>query len=87
VLKTNISGPIRFDLVLSAKHWVLERNRVLGKAVTGPREWRIDCTANESFVTVATAIRYVANMGDKTTDPVVKKNANKTLVILKKLKE
>jgi len=40
---------------------------------------------SEQWITVSTAIRYVTEMRDKTSDPAMKQNANATLAKLKSL--
>ncbi len=55
------------------------------KEVTGPSEWRIDGSQGSPWTTVNTAIRYVLEMRDKSTDPVIERNADDTLAKLLKL--
>jgi hypothetical protein len=62
-----------------------ERNTV-DKEKLGPPRWQIKGSPNifleMPWTTVNTAIRYVLEVRSKTTDPVVKKNADNTLTAL-----
>jgi hypothetical protein len=75
-----------FHLVLTNKYWKLGPDGKLLEETTGPPEWRISPQLS-LWTTVNPAILYVRKMRDKTTDPVIKKNADKTLAILKKLRD
>jgi len=44
--------------------------------------WKIDAMESRPWTTVNTAIRYVLEMRNKTTDPAIKKNADDTLAKL-----
>jgi len=80
-----LRGPyIPFHVVLTSKHWEFRPDGTLAPEIKGPAQWRIDCTENELWVNEATAVRYVTDARDKTTDPVVKKNADDTLAKLRK---
>jgi hypothetical protein len=46
---------------------------------TGYFVWRVTDPEGPSWTTVNTAIRYVLEMRNKTTNPVIKKNADRTL--------
>ena len=84
---TLLAGPlIKFDLVLTGKHWELNQDGGVGKEVTGPPEWRIDCSERALWVDVDAAIHYVTQLRDKTIDPAIKKNADQTLAKLLKLR-
>jgi hypothetical protein len=52
-----------------------------------PQTWKIQNPQSYGFVTLATAIRFVAEQAGKTDDPDLKKRANETLVTLKRLKQ
>ena len=58
---------------------------LLTKRPTGTRIWQIKGSQGRSFTTVNTAIRYVLEQRDKAHDPIMKKNADQTLQILKRL--
>jgi len=55
------------------------------KRPTGSRVWIIKGAQGQPVTTVNTAIRYVLEMQEKTTDPVIKKNADQTLAQLLRL--
>lgn len=69
-------------LVLTDKHWEFESDGNTEKEVGGPPAWRIENPEPLLWVTVDTAVRYVTQIRDKTTDPVIKKNADQTLTKL-----
>ncbi len=48
-------------------------------------EWRIEGPLQVRRATVAFAIKYVADMCDKSHDPVVRRNANNTIAALKRV--
>ncbi len=75
-----------YHLLLTDKHWEIGPDGVAEKQVTGPLAWRIENAEPIFWLTVETAIRYVTEMRDKTTDPAIKKNAEQTLAKLKKLR-
>jgi hypothetical protein len=52
---------------------------------TGPEEWQIREPPGLPWTTVNTAVRYVLERREKSNDPVIKKNADKTLAWLLKL--
>jgi hypothetical protein len=55
------------------------------KKPAGYRVWQIQGSPGPPWTTVNTAIRYVLEMRDKTTDPAIKKNADQTLAKLLRL--
>lgn len=69
-------------LFLSAKHWERAPDGKTEKEVVGPPEWRIEGRPSRS-ASVDAAIIYVTKMSAKTTDPAIKKNALRTLAVLK----
>lgn len=56
-----------FDLLLASKR---------------PVGWRIEDAPFEPLVTLDTAMRYAKQVSDKSTEPIVKRNATRTLSIL-----
>ncbi len=70
-----------FSLLLSDKRWQIAKDGTV-KELDGPLAWRIEDTSFEPLITLDTAIRYVWQARDKTTDPVIKSNAARTLTIL-----
>lgn len=55
------------------------------KTVEDPPAWHIEGQEEQSFATVNAAIRYVLEMRNITRDPVIKRNADKTLRTLLRL--
>jgi hypothetical protein len=49
-------------------------------------EWRIAGSPPEPHLTISAAVSYIKQMRDKTTDAAVRKNAEKTLVALSRLR-
>lgn len=80
---------LTYILLLSEKPWDWEAapDGTRAKEFTGPLAWRIyRFDPSEPWISLDTAIRYVTEMRDKTTDPAIKKNADETLAILLKLR-
>lgn len=75
-----------YTFVFSEKHWESAPDGTT-KEITGPLAWRIEKYPPEPWITIDTAIRYVTEMRDKTTDPAIKKNADHTLSVLQRLVE
>lgn len=71
-----------YHLVLTDKHWEAEPNGQM-KEVTGSSHWEIEGPLTWRWTTVEPAIRYVADMSEKSSDPVIKQNAERTIAILK----
>lgn len=84
-----VKGPTKFrepyKLKLSSEHWDLANDGTL-KAANGPAEWRIDPFQPEPRISIETAIRYLITLRDKTTDAVIKKNAQRSIAALQRLK-
>ena len=57
------------------------------RETAGPREWRIESRRNPLWTGLSAAIQYVTDRSDKTTNPLVKRNAATTLMQLKKLQQ
>jgi hypothetical protein len=77
---------IPYKLALSDERWELAPSRVDMQEVKGAPEWRIDGFQTSYFLSIETAIRYLAEIRTKSTDPVIKQNADKTTAILKRLR-
>ncbi|MGO9453841.1 MAG: hypothetical protein ACLQDV_22735 [Candidatus Binataceae bacterium] len=58
---------------------------IVSKKPSGTRGWQIEGPRGMPWTTVNTAVRYVLEMREKTTDPVVRKNADETLTKLLQL--
>ena len=78
-----------YHFVLAPTHWTMlmsDGKVITGKEErTGPAESQITGSPGPPWTTVNTAIRYVLEMRQKTTDPLIKKNADQTLSKLMKL--
>lgn len=57
----------------------------VSKKPVGARFWQIQGSPGLPWTTVNTAIRYVLEMREKTSDPTIKKNADETLAKLLRL--
>jgi hypothetical protein len=73
-----------FRLVYTNKQREIGAKGETIKEVTGPWEWKIEGPMVR-WTTLEQAIKYVSLMRDKTDDPVIKKNAEKTIATLKRL--
>jgi len=76
-----------YSLVFAPEHFrTIENGKLVQHEQTGKyKSWQIAHPLDVPFTTVNTAIRYVLEKREKTTDPVVKQNADKTLTALMKL--
>jgi len=76
-----------YSLVFAPEHFRrIENGKLVQHEQTGKyKSWQIAHPLDVPFTTVNTAIRYVLEKREKTTDPVVKQNADKTLTALMKL--
>jgi hypothetical protein len=75
-----LKGPVlTFDLVLSGKQWKVNRDggRELESVV--PLQWLITCGGDTAWINLDTAIVYVKDIAAKTKDPIIRRNAGKTL--------
>ncbi len=52
---------------------------IVSRRATGLRAWQIEGRPGPPWTTVNTAIRYVLEMRARTSDPIVRKNADETL--------
>ena len=71
-----------YTLVLSNKYSLPGASGKPAQELLGPSRWKIADSPPEQWITVNTAIRYVTEMRDKTTDPAIKQKANQTLAKL-----
>jgi hypothetical protein len=79
-LKTSID----YELVFAPSHSKMfaADGKTLLREVAGHPEWQINGSQQTPWTTVNTAIRYVLESRGKTTDSMVKKNADKTIAAL-----
>lgn len=75
----------QFRLVFTDKHTELGPNGEVLRVSTGLMEWKIADAPRMRFATLEAAAAYVVKMRDATSDPKIKKNAEKTLAILERL--
>ena len=66
--------------------WTSDGKQLLKQTVTmtGPNRWRIEGSLRYRWTTLNTAIRYVMDTRDKSTDPSLRANAEKTVEMLRK---
>lgn len=77
-----IKGGVAYRLTLTDKHWEPGHVGEPAKEVAGALEWRIEGPASIVWITRESAIKYVKEMRDKSKDPVIRTNADKTLKVL-----
>ena len=75
-----------FHLVYTNKHRDIGANGETIREATGPWEWKIDGPVIARWATVDHAIEYVEQMRDKSDDPIIRNNADKTIAALKRLR-
>jgi hypothetical protein len=81
-----IKGPVvAFDLVLSDKQWKFNQDGARGKESDLTPQWLITCGSEATWINLDPAIAYVKEMGTKTTDPSIRKNAGETVQQLRRL--
>jgi hypothetical protein len=83
---TEVKTSFYYTVVLSDKHWELGPNGQAAREVSGSPEWRIQGTNDSIWLTVENAIQYVTDVHDRASDQIIKKNSERTLASLKKLR-
>ena len=76
----------RFRLIYTNKHQNLGRGASSISEVTGPWEWKIEQPLEIRWAIAAKALQYVTMMREKVNDPVLKRNAEKTITALKNVR-
>lgn len=77
---TPLKGPVlTFDLVLTDRQWKLKQDGARGNESVLPPQWLITCGGDTAWVNLDTAIVYVKDIKAKTKDPIIRRNADKTL--------
>lgn len=68
--------------------WTTDGKKLLKQTITmtGPKQWRIEGPLAYRWATVNAAILYVMETRDKSKDPVLRQNAEKTLEALRKFR-
>lgn len=83
-----INGPaptVRvYDLVLTDTHWEFGPGLEGPREVKGAPEWRIETFEFEPWVTIEVAIRYLTRLRDKSSSEIVRKNADKSIAVLRR---
>jgi hypothetical protein len=75
-----------YHLVLTDKHWTPNSEGKAPDVTHGAKQWKIEGSLKARTVSVDAAILYVTKMGIETTDLAVRRNADRTLTILKQLR-
>lgn len=84
VFLNQVKGAVVYKLVLVSKHWEFAPDhRTLAEVSTAP-QWRIQEADGAVWLTVDTAIRYLNQKRDNSTDPLIKKNAEQSLAMLRR---
>jgi hypothetical protein len=74
-----------YDLVLTSTHWELGPGTEGLREVKGTPEWRIETFEREPWVTLDVAIEYLTEMRDRSKSLVIKRNAEKSILMLRPL--
>jgi hypothetical protein len=80
-----VKGVVRYHLMLTSGD---SDSAVTGRspgAAAGPRGWRIQKPPSSPMIGLGAAIKYVSSERNKTADPAIKRNGDRTLTELKKL--
>ena len=81
-----VEGTIHvFRLVRTEKYWQILPGGISEKELSGPPQWRMEGSPTMRWASKDAAIRYVIHLRDKTADPAIKTNADRTLAKLKRL--
>jgi hypothetical protein len=72
-----------YKLTLSDRHWEWSPLRGEPREASGHKQWKIDGFQTDLVLNTDTTIRYLTEMRDKSTDPIIRKNAGQTIAILK----
>ena len=75
-----------FHLIYTNKHQDIRANGETSTEITGPWEWKIESPQNTRWATADRAVEYVKMMRDKSDDLAVRKNADKTLAALQRMR-
>lgn len=75
----------QFGLVFTNKHREIGSHKETVKEVKGSWEWKMQGPLEHRWATVARALAYVTKKRDESDSPTIKKNAEKTIRILKRL--
>jgi hypothetical protein len=81
-----ITMAYEYPLVFTNEHVDINENGQT-HVTTGDWQWKLEGPQRERWATLAPAIAYVRERRNQSTDPAIRRNANKTLAILKRLKD
>ena len=70
---------LTFDLVVTDKQWKLRQDGAREKESALQPQWLITCGGETTWISLKTAIAYVRQTRAKTNDPIIRRNASKTL--------
>lgn len=88
-IHARLRGPLPiaqvYYLVQTDTYWEFGPNRKGLRQVKGPPEWRIETFAFEPMVTIGTAIRYLTKLHNESSSEVMRKNAEKSIAVLRHL--
>jgi hypothetical protein len=73
-----------YEVVLSDRYWIPTQDGKL-KEITGLPEWKIHGYDSTQWITIETALQYVTKMRSRAVDPKIRKNADQTLVKLRRI--
>lgn len=76
----------QFSLVYTDKHREIGKDGQILRDSTGSWEWKIQEPRMTRWATLHQAIGYVTMMHDKTDNPIIRKNAEQTIAVLKRLR-
>ena len=75
-----------YKLVFTDSYWELTRDGGSLKEVKGNAAWRIESFDPGRHVAMETAIRYLTTLSNKSSDPVTRKNAARSIAALRRLR-
>ena len=75
----------QFKLRFTDTYRLLDPNGKLLRETVGQREWKVAGPLSTRWATIDKALAYVVNARNSTDNPVMKKNAERTIRILRKL--
>jgi hypothetical protein len=75
-----------YDLVLTDTRWEFGPSLEGPREVKGPPDWRIETFEFEPWVTIEVAIRYLTRLRDESSSEIIKRNADKSIVALRRLR-
>ncbi|MGH9794652.1 MAG: hypothetical protein ACRD5G_07765 [Candidatus Acidiferrales bacterium] len=74
-----------YKAVETKQWWEVAPDGKTLREASGDPQWRIETFQPTQWITVDAAIRYVNDLHEKSKDPIIKQNANRTLAVLRQL--